>query len=452
MYELSRVRLHSVGPRGARYQDVTLDLRGVGGRITRPVQEALFGGAEEDGAPVRRPSPASVLFLENGGGKSVLLKLIFSVMLPFRRQVVGTTSTRVLENFVLAHDVAHVALEWQHTTTGQRLVTGKVSAWRDQVVSADPNRLTEEWYAFRPSAQFHLDTLPFTEQGRLVTLAGFRDRLDEATKREPELQVVRERGREAWTLHLANLELDPELFAYQRRMNAGEGEAADVLSFRTDEAFVDWLLTAVTGEDDPRGLGDLVASYASRLAERQALQDERDFVAGALERITPLAETAGEAAAAAAGYRDAHRAGQRFTASLAVRRAQEQQRWDLLAGRVAEAAELARTAEQKKDRLNRIVNELRRLVAGLRWRQAQAEQDRLKQELDQARARHRAWQQTETVVRHHEARQRAEAVRAVVREQEQEAAPVLARRNQAGQALARGLRGAARTAQAQASS
>ena len=27
MYELSRVRLHSVGPKGARYQDVTLDLR-----------------------------------------------------------------------------------------------------------------------------------------------------------------------------------------------------------------------------------------------------------------------------------------------------------------------------------------------------------------------------------------------------------------------------------------
>lgn len=66
MYELSRVRLHAVGPKGARYQDVTLDLRR---------------------SPSSQPSGASVLFLENGGGKTVLVRLIFSVILPGRRQV-----------------------------------------------------------------------------------------------------------------------------------------------------------------------------------------------------------------------------------------------------------------------------------------------------------------------------------------------------------------------------
>ena len=94
MYELSRVRLHSVGPKGARYQDVTLDLRR---------------------GPSGQPSGASVLFLENGGGKTVLVRLIFSVILPGRRQVVGTSNSKVLEKFVLANDVAHVALEWRDT-------------------------------------------------------------------------------------------------------------------------------------------------------------------------------------------------------------------------------------------------------------------------------------------------------------------------------------------------
>ena len=91
-----------------------------------------------------------MLFLENGGGKSVLLKLVFSVLLPGRRQVVGTTSTDVLAKFVLGEDVAHVACEWMHTATGELLVTGKVSEWPGHVASADPHRLADAWYSFRP--------------------------------------------------------------------------------------------------------------------------------------------------------------------------------------------------------------------------------------------------------------------------------------------------------------
>ncbi|HEY2063119.1 MAG TPA: hypothetical protein VGH57_32420, partial [Amycolatopsis sp.] len=151
MYELSRVRLHSVGPAGARYQDVVLDFSGVGATITAPKQDALFSAGIHAGGPVRRPSPASVLFLENGGGKSVLIKLIFSVMLPGRRQVVGTTSTKVLEKFVAAKDVSHVALEWLHVETGQRVITGKVSEWRGHVTSADSENLVDSWYCFRPT-------------------------------------------------------------------------------------------------------------------------------------------------------------------------------------------------------------------------------------------------------------------------------------------------------------
>src|SRR6478609_10658414 len=109
MDELSRVLLRSVGPAGARYQDVLLDLSGVG----RPVaddQLAFFGA----GTTARRPSPATVLFLENGGGKSVLLKLIFSVVLPGRRNALGSAAGGVLERFVLEGDTAHIVLEWTH--------------------------------------------------------------------------------------------------------------------------------------------------------------------------------------------------------------------------------------------------------------------------------------------------------------------------------------------------
>ena len=119
MYELSRVRLYSIGPAGARYADTVLDLRGVGEPVPHPAPAQAEFFEEEPVGPPRRPAPAGVLFLENGGGKSVLLKLIFSVMLPGHRNTLGGASSGVLRKFLLADDCGHVALEWQHTLTGE---------------------------------------------------------------------------------------------------------------------------------------------------------------------------------------------------------------------------------------------------------------------------------------------------------------------------------------------
>ena len=129
MYELSRVRLYSIGPAGARYADTVLDLRGVGEPVPDPAPTQAEFFEEEPVGPPRRPAPAGVLFLENGGGKSVLLKLIFSVMLPGHRNTLGGASSGVLRKFLLADDCGHVALEWQHTVTGETVVVGKAMAF-----------------------------------------------------------------------------------------------------------------------------------------------------------------------------------------------------------------------------------------------------------------------------------------------------------------------------------
>ncbi|CAM5632339.1 hypothetical protein SBADM41S_11732 [Streptomyces badius] len=129
---------------------------------TPPAQAEFF--EDEPVGPPRRPAPAGVLFLENGGGKSVLLKLIFSVMLPGHRNTLGGASSGVLrENFLLADDCGHVALEWQHTLTGECVVVGKVSEWRGRQVSNDPRKFAEAWYSFRPGPGLSLDSLPVAE-------------------------------------------------------------------------------------------------------------------------------------------------------------------------------------------------------------------------------------------------------------------------------------------------
>jgi hypothetical protein len=241
MYELNRVRLYSIGPAGARYADTVLDLSDVGDPVPEPAPRQPGFFDEEPTGPVRRPAPAGVLFLENGGGKSVLLKLIFSVMLPGHRNTLGGASSGVLRKFLLADDCGHVALEWQHTVTGETVVVGKVSEWRGRQVSADPRRFAEAWYSFRPGPGLSLESLPVAEhavllpapsqeprpelpapadssgpaadssgpagdavrrrvsaRGRRRTMKGFRDALTEAGKAYPDLDLTWEEGHDRW--------------------------------------------------------------------------------------------------------------------------------------------------------------------------------------------------------------------------------------------------------------
>lgn len=309
MYELSRVRLYSIGPAGARYADTVLDLRGVGAPVPQPAPAQADFFEDEPVGPPRRPAPAGVLFLENGGGKSVLLKLIFSVMLPGHRNTLGGASSGVLRKFLLADDCGHVALEWQHVVTGESVVVGKVSEWRGRQVSNDPRKFAEAWYSFRPGPGMSLDSLPVAEatlvrprtaqgeggsgaQGRRRTMKGFRDALTDAGKNYPNLDVVWEEVHERWNEHLGDLGLDPELFRYQREMNADEGEAAGLFAVKNDSDFTDLLLRAVTDTRDTDGLADLVHGFAHKLGRRAELTAERDFTAGSLDLLAKIAEAA----------------------------------------------------------------------------------------------------------------------------------------------------------------
>ena len=439
MYELSRVRLFSVGPPGARYQDVWLDLRGVGAPVEVAAQPDLFAADDRDGVP-RRPSPASVLYLENGGGKSVLLKLIFSVLLPGRRQVVGTSNTRVLEKFVLAEDIAHVALEWMHTVTGERLVTGKASEWRGHAVSTDPAKLSDAWYSFHPRPGFGIDELPFTVDRRRVTLAGFKERLEESLRADPGRGPVWETVHREWSRHLIELGLDPELFRYQRAMNAGEGEAAEAFSFPSDEAFVDFLLRAVTDPEEPQGVAEVVAGYAAKIAQRAELELEREFVEGTLARLEPLDAAERQAALAAERETIARQSAQQLAGSLLARSEIEQGRLELTRTALREAGEATQHAVAEQRRLQSVCTELRRLVATLNCQACEDTRDTLAARRDEAGELVEAWRAVEPTLRDQIAAAEAARLRRVVEVEQERARPALAARQAAATALARALR------------
>ncbi|MEV1024543.1 hypothetical protein [Streptomyces sp. NPDC050264] len=464
MYELSRVRLYSIGPAGARYADTVLDLRGVGAPVPDPAPTQAEFFQDEPVGPPRRPAPAGVLFLENGGGKSVLLKLIFSVMLPGHRNTLGGASSGVLRKFLLADDCGHVALEWQHTLTGECVVVGKASEWRGRQVSNDPRKFAEAWYSFRPGPGLSLDSLPVAEstavrpiaegasgaQGRRRTMKGFRDALTEAGKAYPHLEVHWEEIHDRWNEHLGDLGLDPELFRYQREMNADEGEAAGLFAVKKDSDFTDLLLRAVTDTRDTDGLADLVSGFGNKLGRRAELIAERDFTAGSVDLLTRIVEAADTRARA----RDIHAAAERRTRTLArrlsARAAVERGRAGDLAQRVTAAAHTVTEAESARERSALIAAELAYRHASLALAGAEKAAAAQKRELADARTLHSAWQAAEAVLRHRAASDRSARVAAAIREAERDAAPALAARAKAASELVRALHGAAEKAESHA--
>ncbi|MBX7471169.1 hypothetical protein K1Y80_34485 [Streptomyces sp. MAG02] len=457
MYELSRVRLYSIGPAGARYADTVLDLRGVGAPVPNPAPAQAEFFEDEPVGPPRRPAPAGVLFLENGGGKSVLLKLIFSVMLPGHRNTLGGASSGVLRKFLLADDCGHVALEWQHTLTGELVVVGKVSEWRGRQVSNDPRKFAEAWYSFRPGPGLSLDSLPVAEssamrpsaegasgaQGRRRTMKGFRDAITEATKAYPHLEVYWEEIHDRWNEHLGDLGLDPELFRYQREMNADEGEAAGLFAVKKDSDFTDLLLRAVTDTRDTDGLADLVSGFGNKLGRRAELTAERDFTAGSVDLLNRIVEAAETRARA----RDIHAGAERRTRTLArrlsARAAEERGRATDLAQRVTAAAQHVTLAERARGTSSLIASELAYRHASLALAVAEKAAAAQRRELADARTLHSAWQAAEAVLRHRAAADRSARVAAAIQEAERDAAPALAARAQAAADLVRALHTAA---------
>ena len=432
MYELSKVRLYSVGPPGARYEDLTIDLSGAGAPV--PDQQLMFGKAE-----VRRPSPASILFLENGGGKSVLIKLIFSVMLPGRRQVVGTSNTKVLEQFVGRNDVAHVVLEWMHTRTGRLLLTGKVSDWRGRSPQSGEDNLVDLWYSLRPNDTVGIAALPFAEDGHNLVATEFRSRLDDLADDDPTLELEWADKHWKWSEQLSGLGLDPELFRYQRAMNAGEGEAADAFTFTTDEAFVDFLLKAVLPAGDPEDLADSIAGHAEKLAKRNDLELERTFVEAVLGHLGPLAEQRSITARAEAHATAASAELDAFVTQLIARVARENA---LLAGREKHVKELTAAvtaAARELHSAEEIHTALVHSTATLRMAAARTAEKSAAEKKNDAEQVVSGWAATRKLIDYETAVEHLVALRTVVGKRQDAARVALEARDTQSRALARAL-------------
>ncbi len=336
MYRLARIRLAGVGPADARFDKPSPD--------ALPFEVSCIGavGAPED----------TVVWLENGGGKTVFLALLFHVLRPDKAAQIGNDEKgrrADIPDFVMSNDVAHVVCEWVADDSDARLITGLVADRR----GANVNRT---WYllAVRDGAAT-LDDLAFDVDGRRVPAARYVESLEQLASRagksgrKHRVELTKTGVQRQWFETLADHDLDPALFEYQVRMNRSEGGATSLFRFTSAERFVEFFLQLTMNPDTVAALSEELGRVADKVLSLPRKELELAHATGAVERLSKLASAWSEFEAADAArtqaLQDAELLHDRLAAAVAkasaVLTATEKQ---------VELAEAERVAADKKRR------------------------------------------------------------------------------------------------------
>lgn len=281
MPRLSRLRLVSVGHIQARFDDLILDFRNGENR-----------------------ADSSVIWLRNGGGKSSILNLFFSLVRPKRREFLGGAGERRLEDYVLENDRSIVIAEWElegiaaspnTTVEPVRYLTG---AFHERGGKADATSLRSLFFSTRvipEEPQLTLDGLPlYVEQiGRRLrrSLTGFKQEWQDLGRRYAHADARETEHQGDWAEILGRAHIHPELFGYQLRMNQREGGAQDLFRFRDPDEFVDFFLGLVLESDANDLLAKTIDKFRERLRYRiDCLIPQLTLGRGLIERLSPLAQ------------------------------------------------------------------------------------------------------------------------------------------------------------------
>ncbi|MGV0680344.1 hypothetical protein ABQE62_29470 [Mycolicibacterium fortuitum] len=296
---LRRVRLQGVGPDGARFDPLDLDFSTAAGAASRVL-----------------------LSLTNTGGKSTLITLVSSVIVPASREQVGGKN---LGDYVLTGDTAHVVCEWEDASTRVRTVTGTVMEWKDGRrqpghKQRSTTNMHRAWYLFRTGPGLPaVEDLPFVVDGHRTVYAAFINAVRELIAQYPEAQgVAPTTNQKDWEQTLQDrTSVDPELFRYQMRMNDSEtGAEKLVSSFNSADSVVRFFIGALNDDRDTADFTTKLAAYAELATDRPHLEALYGFSSEVAPRIELIAERAAVVDTTAAAAVRAHAAGADLAGAL----------------------------------------------------------------------------------------------------------------------------------------
>lgn len=251
MLKIRRCHLSAVGNPSARFSPVSLDFT---------VEEAAGN---------------SVVFLENGGGKTTLAAFLYLTLLPeqahFLLKKAKDSQTRVAD-YLIPGQTAFCALECETRIAGLQdqpivRVIGQVLHRKD---ASERSPILRHFFTFLPRPGLSFDDLPIHGIGNhkgSLSLEEFRSWLKEQRAKVPGAELWESSSVEEYLEKLRDIHAEPELVRVQVDLNKREGGIDDHFkehcadSRKFVHTFLDLALQSAKSEETARVLGTFVAEW-----------------------------------------------------------------------------------------------------------------------------------------------------------------------------------------------
>lgn len=294
MPQLRKIACSRVGHWLARLDGLTLDFC----NEDRPIDTILWG--------------------DNGSGKTSILHLFFSIFHPYKNDFLGATGDgkRSFDLYFRTNELAFVITEWEELrdprdpATRQTRIVGRCIQKINDNESRNADYSPGYFFTFIADEDVNLDTLPLTQNvktGRAVLVRNpnqFRAWFDNQFRDKHELgaKIVRENMRE-WQEHLASIGFDLDVMELLMHLNHGEGSTEGFLSqFKSEEAFVLFLTRLLVNEEGGLATRELINYHRNDLREEPGLRRKLEYDSQLLGMVTTLAPEAGRLIEAEKAY------------------------------------------------------------------------------------------------------------------------------------------------------
>lgn len=256
MPDLRAIHYSQVGHENARFFDTTLEFI-----------DPKTGEVASD----------SVVLLENGGGKTSLLQLLFSVFEPNLKRFLGRTSQgeeRKFDLYFEPGEVGYIVTEWRIAGMDHPRIVGQCV---ERKKGSDEK--VRYFFTFLANDAFNIKHLPIRQNRRLAkeiaSAQAFNAYFREQSARDQFITNV-ERD---WVDHLRKRGFEPLLFRLLLQMNQQEASSREMLSFvGSADQFVNLVVSIVVDSDRAEPVLAGIKAQKENLRNEAAYRVEEGFL------------------------------------------------------------------------------------------------------------------------------------------------------------------------------
>lgn len=273
MPKLSRIYVHGFGSPKARFRELVLDFRNNTGVATD-----------------------SVLFLRNGGGKTSLISLFYSVFLPDRGEFLGRRNkkNRHFDEYVTTGKPGVILVELQYPAHGGHCRTfGLYALRRESDVEAQ-----RTFFTFRHTEETDWPQLPV--KGLRANLPPEADailRYLRTAQKKRDIDLYETENQTKWQQKLEEVQFDPAVLRHHLKMNAEEGGVVDLFKHSDPREFARLFLEmtlereALFSEEERTANKDLLRVQLGIFREKVKREPETRAIATFCEAVKGPLET-----------------------------------------------------------------------------------------------------------------------------------------------------------------